>query len=208
MRKLQINLGNKTFYTLIALAILLIIGGIVIAYSPGSQSVNPSVMGHTVNEIAGPNGEPFEEYIQGIVGTQASCSDPQVIFNSSNLPLVSGKYYMYGYNYTLGIKPVPAKCIEQICTLKQEIYNAGVSSPSLARFYTYSQASNGVWTSSYNPNTGGTNGNTASSDILPTYGYLYLRDDYAYGSYPTEYTSGNWAFLDFDSARDMIVYVC
>ncbi len=45
---LNINLGNKTFYTLIAILALVAIAGIVIAYNSGT----PLVHGHDANEIA------------------------------------------------------------------------------------------------------------------------------------------------------------
>lgn len=47
MVKIKINLGNKTFYTILAIAIILVVGGFVIAYGGN----NPAVMGHTRGEI-------------------------------------------------------------------------------------------------------------------------------------------------------------
>jgi hypothetical protein len=49
VKKIQINLGNKTFYTLIIFLAVLIIGGIVYAYN--SSPANPAIMGHTSNEV-------------------------------------------------------------------------------------------------------------------------------------------------------------
>jgi hypothetical protein len=57
VKKIQITLGNKTFYTLIVLASIAIIASIAFAYNssysgavPGSRA---SVMGHTADEIDG-----------------------------------------------------------------------------------------------------------------------------------------------------------
>jgi len=45
---LKIAFGNKTFYTLIVIMILLITAGVVIAW----QSGNPAVMGHSLGELS------------------------------------------------------------------------------------------------------------------------------------------------------------
>ncbi len=47
MKKLQITLGNKTFYTLIAIAFVLIVAGIAYALNSGNYLVH----GHTADEI-------------------------------------------------------------------------------------------------------------------------------------------------------------
>lgn len=51
VKKLQINFGNKTFYTLIAILAVLVVSAVVIAYN--TNPANPAVMGHTANEIEG-----------------------------------------------------------------------------------------------------------------------------------------------------------
>ncbi len=48
MVSINLKLGNKTFYTLIAIIAILTIAGVVIAYNSG----NPLVHGHDANEIA------------------------------------------------------------------------------------------------------------------------------------------------------------
>lgn len=58
--KLNINFGNKTFYTIIAIALVLIVAGIVyaydISYSGAVSGSKASVMGHTADEIDGGSG--------------------------------------------------------------------------------------------------------------------------------------------------------
>ncbi len=46
--KIEINLTNKWFYTILALSLLLVIGGLAYAYNSGAA---PSVMGHSGEEI-------------------------------------------------------------------------------------------------------------------------------------------------------------
>ncbi len=52
MVSINLKLGNKTFYTLLAIAFILIVAGVVIAYN--SSPAIPAVMGHSLNEIAMP----------------------------------------------------------------------------------------------------------------------------------------------------------
>lgn len=51
VKKIQFNIkiGNKTFYTLIAIIAILTVAGVVIAWNSG----NPAVMGHSADEIEG-----------------------------------------------------------------------------------------------------------------------------------------------------------
>jgi len=47
MVKINLNFGNKTFYIIIILAVILVVGGFVIAYGEN----NPPVMGHSLGEL-------------------------------------------------------------------------------------------------------------------------------------------------------------
>jgi hypothetical protein len=74
---------------------------------------------------------------------------------------------------------VPNECIETVCKLKQELYYQGEL--RLTRFYEFSQnptvEETAIWWSNYIPSRSYKNGDTASNDIIPRYGYQFLRDD-------------------------------
>jgi hypothetical protein len=52
MKKIAINFSNKTFYTLVTLFVLIF--GSLVVYAYDSPYNNPSVMGHSINELAPP----------------------------------------------------------------------------------------------------------------------------------------------------------
>lgn len=53
MVSIKLNLGNKTFYTLLAVISVLVLGGFVIAYTQPGQTADPAIHGHTADEIDG-----------------------------------------------------------------------------------------------------------------------------------------------------------
>ena len=73
---IQINISNRAVYTLIALALLLVIGGVVYAYTTDGSG-SPSVMGHSADEIEG-----MFTYVgvcQATPGTTCKCNNGEKI---------------------------------------------------------------------------------------------------------------------------------
>jgi hypothetical protein len=57
---INISINSRTFYLLIGILAVLIISGISFAYNYSYDGEsNASIMGHTTDELHGPNGETF-----------------------------------------------------------------------------------------------------------------------------------------------------
>jgi hypothetical protein len=82
MVKVNINISNKTTYTLIAIFSLLFISGLVYAYN--SIPANPAVMGHSADEVKGTISE------SGEITVEAGVSFIEIAFTKTynNPPLV------------------------------------------------------------------------------------------------------------------------
>jgi hypothetical protein len=207
---ITIKLGNKVFYTLIALVAVMVIAGLAFAWNSG----NPAVHGHSANEVAG-----MEDVMDAVFGSSDSCGSLTVIFNSSKLTthITSATPWMDGNKYTEGKKTVPDACIGSTCTIKQEIYSrASTTAPltlKLFRFYTYNQDSaSGIWSSSYAA-IGNKNGDDTSSDIVPIYdsSRIMIKDDFKVlpePPYTNETNRSQWTFIDRSTTYDQVVYLC
>ena len=75
MVKINITLGSKTFYTLIAIISIAILSVFVYAYAPTSTTANPAIMGHSANEIEGA--------ISG-GGNKISLDTPIIVWNTKS----------------------------------------------------------------------------------------------------------------------------
>ena len=210
MVKINIKIGNKTFYTSVLLLAILVISGISFAYNANWQTSPgaPPVMGHTPDEIEG-----LEDYIRGIVNDEvggyslAKC-DQTPIFES-------GVAFMHpASKYNDGIRNVPSSCKSDTgCVIKQEIYiKKGNSSVlKLVKQYDYLQTGN-KWTSTYRTGLH-VNGDSKYTDIIPPVRELddrklYLKDDYYVKGKTDEKDENKWIFIDRSTKYGMKVYIC
>ncbi len=201
-----INIKNRDLYLISAIFIFLIGSGIVVAYN--SNPANPAVMGHTVDEI-----ENFNESVRTIVQEELGVpksSNCVLTYDSLTVDATGGNgkngtgFRHNDYKYTSGIKTIPSECFDDVgCVIKQELYDS--KGFNTARFYSfYVDSATGKWRS----NTASANGgDTISSDIIPTWNYLYLRDDYK-GTYTTETSKTQFVFIDRTTSYGMKVYIC
>jgi len=163
----NINLGNKTFYTIIALAIILIVAGVAFAINSGDYSI----MGHTCDEIEG-----------GCGGSSlGSC---QVIYNHGGAPETTENYVI----------AVPDFCKNgKGCYISMKCYLSGTPQTYQSTAI-YRQDSNGYWTGLggvyYSNGLIYKNGDSTSSLIIQTTGYNVLSDDKS----GTETDANNWVY--------------
>jgi len=197
---------------LIAIISLFVISGITIAYN--SNPANPAVMGHTMDEIAVINetgsAVSLQQYIADQISGASTSMNCEVIYDSYTSGGVAYKDAAYKYDY--GVKTFPSSCkADSGCIIKQEVYDS--KGLKLVRRYTYSQTvregdANDNWWSSYRTVGSYINGDTATTDIIPAYSYLYLRDDYYYSSGTQERDENKWTFIDKTVLYGMKVYIC
>lgn len=196
MVSIKLSFSNKTFYTLIGVLAVLIISGIVYAYN--SSPANPSVFGHTVNEI---------EFIKEDGSTQSladyirDIADEQIAGGAINCPSTP--------NFVSGISEssnnyqsfdMPSGCkTETGCVIKQIINSSAGSRP---RQYSYNQDSstNKWWSTAYSGDY--TNGNAKADKIIPAYNGLYLYDD------GTENSPDQFSAKDTSSSVGQTIYIC
>lgn len=213
---MRIEISNKGVYTLITLSIFLILTVSVVAYNVATTPANPSKMGHTIDEIEIINADgtttSLEQYIESKISGvgETTCSSTSIYESGVSFKDESGKY-------DAGKKTVPAACKSDAgCIIKQEIYDS--KGLKLVRQYQFSQtpdaSSKEKWWSSHKTSGTYTNGDTTSTDIIPSYGgdtsYLRLRDDYSSSSdSKTQETSDNeFVFIDRSGSYGMKVYIC
>jgi len=215
-KRVKIDLSWRAWSLILGFFILIGFIGLNFAYN---SEVSPSVFGHTIDEIEviNPDGSTtsLEQYIEDkISGIKGYSCDSTPIYNSMTLTDSRGNtginYYDDKYKHSNGIKPVPASCkTDAGCTIKQEIFDS--KGLKLTRQYQYIQYSSNKWWSSYTTAGAYLNGDTTSTNIIPTYGgdyALYLRDDYQHTTSTVEISSDNWTFIDRTSAYGMKVYIC
>ena len=184
---LSVKLGNKTFYTLISILSLFAIAALVFATNSG----NPSVMGHTPNEIEG-----LEEYIRGIASDVLSgdiTCPPDPVFNS----IATEK--------KVQAVAMPDSCkTETGCVIKQVITNPSGTTYSV-RQYNYNQDLTNLWWSTYRTTGKYKNGDTIDTYIIPPSKYQYIYDDYAPAS---EASASQWTIRDNHASYGQTVYIC
>ncbi len=107
--KIEINITNKAFYTIVTLGILLLIGGIVFAYH---SRASPSIMGHSAEEIevnVGGQLMSLQEAIDdGVIGGAKKVYDTGWI-DISEIEF-NGRYY--DINHNLGTQDFSSILIE------------------------------------------------------------------------------------------------
>ncbi len=209
MVQVSINFSNKAFYTLITVVSLLVISGVVIAYNSNLQ---PSVFGHTVNEIefikADGTTQSLSDYIkdivdQKLVGGAVNC--PSTPSYDSSTPLSKTN------NYAAITLPEP--CIQETgCVFIQEIYS---SKGQVKRtpisfnqdFDPLKPNDPALWWSSYSTSGQYKNGDNNYAKITSVYNGIGIYDDYVSGSYseksPTQITA-----RDTTTSYGQTIYIC
>jgi len=200
-RKIQVTFGNKTFYTLIALLIVVVVAGVAIAYNkdwvtaPGT----PSIMGHTPDEIEG-----LDDYIRALISESLGLGDCSIRIASTTAA---------DKNVYVPVKMDVStyKCIiptgENGCIITLKIKDAK-GATVYTQQGTYSQFtdtnSKDKWISTQTP-AGGKNGDAVKTPII-TYRYIYLYDD-VIGQDDTE-SATKWVLYDNWLGYASELYVC
>jgi hypothetical protein len=189
MVKININIGNKTFYTLIAVIIILVAGGIVYAWN----SDNPSVMGHTVGEIEGLN-----ETVRAIVNDEISGVEAPINCVSK---FTSGEVDKTLFT----IVDIPDNCMDSPgCVIVQKINKGGKTILTKITPYLQNTTTN-KWWSSFRTSSTLKNGDTTQSLISSSYPYgTYLYDDYK----TLETSPLQWAVNDNSAVYGTELLIC
>ncbi len=217
----SININNKNMYLIIAIFIFLVGAGIVVAYN--FTPSNPAVMGHTADEIdvikTNDDGttETFglEEYITRVVQEEIGAPEASnciLVYDSLFLNATGGNgktgvaFRQNDYYYSSGITTIPEECFKDVgCVIKQELYKSG-NVLQTVRFYDfYQDSSTGLWRSG---GRAAKNGDRTSSNIIPVWNYLYLRDDYYVRGKTEEQSASNFVFIDRNKYYGQKVYIC
>ena len=233
--KIEINLTNKWFYSLIFFGIFIIAGVLIYAGPPYS----PSELGHTIDElqvrqadgsivgleaylntrnysidqiiVPTANNEKAEKYFESLLGSvgQLNCESTP-IYNSMN----SGASYIdVAGNYSVVNLPYSCSNLENGCVFKQEIYHSSSENePRLIRQINFKQYSTNKWWSSFDSSGDKINGDRKSNNIARPFasGTILIRDDY-YNSNrdkTKEESPSHITFVDRNRNFGMKVYVC
>ena len=195
-----INLSNKVAYTLIAIMVIVVAGGIVYAYNPGGTA-DPSVMGHSINEIKNFSQEVVDIVNAEILGVQKyTCSSTPT--KETSLSDDSGYYPM----------DMPPECAsERGCVIIHKLTDS--SGVIAIKQLTYTQDTvsgdgegTSVWTTDEQE---GTNGDGSSDRIYKARKGIVLLDDRNDNNpAENEKDDNKWSVLDSKSGYGQQIFVC